>query len=299
MEVSYSHPGNRIEERHVKNRSPVPVFATLLVLLPLSSLADEVSTVRLASGEKGGTYSEVYAPRVVAALPGREVFVRNTNGSTENLDLVAEGKVDLAFAQADVYAQRLEEEPQLFGKLQIVGTLAQECLYVARPAKGGVQSFRELGAARQDDEFPTISLGATGGGTSDSWNYIVTLIPELAQAEVDHTPGTAALDKLVAGEVDAAAWITDPENFDHKMLVAVRGHDTLALMDVDDAALLDELPGGRKVYRVKKVRTSEGASAPTITTVCTTAMIFAGPGADRGLVKEITQASSSLKAKRP
>jgi TRAP-type uncharacterized transport system substrate-binding protein len=251
--------------------------------------------VQLASGEKGGTYSDVYARKLVAALSGWDVSVRNTKGSAENLDLLADGKVDLAFAQADVYAQRMDEEPEHFGKLRALGAFAEECVYVARRAAGGPKTLRDLGVAGAGDEYPTISLGAYGGGMSDSWNHIVTLIPALAQAEVDHTASTAALEKLAAGKVDAAAWITDPRNHAHKMLVALRGNDSIELMSIDDPALADQLPDGRQVYRVKKVKTSAGASAPDLTTVCTEAMIFAGPGADPKLVEDVTRVVPGLR----
>ena len=279
----------------MENRARFVALTALLLLLPAGYAAAESGGVVLASGEKGGTYSDVYATKLVAALSDLSVSERNTRGSAENLDLLADGKVDLAFAQADVYAQRMDEEPDHFGKLKVVGAFAEECVYVARRVAGGPATLSDLGVEDEDDEYPTISLGAYGGGMSDSWNYIVTLIPAAAQAEIDQTASTAALDKLAAGEVDAAAWITDPSNHDHKMLVAVRNNDALTLMSIDDPALIDELPDGRKVYAVKKVKTSAGVSAPDLTTVCTQAMIFAGPNADPKVIEKVTSIVPALR----
>ena len=228
-------------------------------------------------------------------MPGWDLRVRGTRGSSDNLDLLADGKVDLAFAQADVYAQRMSEEPDHFGRLKVVGAFAEECLYVARRASEGPRRLRDLGVAEEGGGYPTISLGATGGGTAESWNHIVTLIPSLANTEIEFTLSTAALGELAAGDVDAAAWITDPENLSHKMLVGVMSNDALTLMDVDDPALAEQLPDGRQVYQVLEVRRSADPSVPKLTTACTEAMVFAGPDASDELLEAVKRALPRLR----
>lgn len=272
------------------------IAAAALVLL--ASAAHAKDAITLASGEKGGTYSDVYGKNLKRALAsGWDLTVRNTKGSAENLDLLAEGEVDLAFAQADVYALRMEEEPDVFGELKIVGAFAEECVYVARRKADGPKTLRDLGEDAEGNAS-TVSLGAFGSGMSDSWNYIVTLIPDISVAELDYTASTGALDKLAAGDVDAAAWITDPKNYDHKMAVAVRKNKALELMPIDDEALLDELPSGRKVYSIKSIKTSKGARQANFKTVCTDAVIFARPDADPKLVKRVIDTAGRLGPKR-
>jgi TRAP-type uncharacterized transport system substrate-binding protein len=277
----------------------IRVLATAAALVLLAAAAHAKDAITLASGEKGGTYSDVYGKNLKRALSpsGWDLTIRHTKGSAENLDLLAEGEVDLAFAQADVYALRMEEEPDVFGELKIVGAFAEECVYVARRKSDGPKTLRDLGEDEEGD-VPTVSLGAFGSGMSDSWNYIVTLIPDISVAELDYTASTAALDKLSSGDIDAAAWITDPNNFDHKMAVAVHKNKELELMPIEDAALLDELPNGRKVYSIKSIKTSRGARTASFKTVCTDAVIFARPDADPKLVKRVVDTAGRLVPKR-
>jgi hypothetical protein len=123
---------------------------------------------------------------------------------------------------------------------------------------------------------------------SGTWGYMTALRPELAQASVDHQGGTLALNQLGVGTFDAVGWVTDPKNLDHKLLRAVKANDDLALMALDDPALVDSLPDGTHVYRLQTVKTDSSWTPEKLKTICTSAMLFARSGASPKLIGKVS-----------
>ena len=261
--------------------------AALALLLAAPALAADEATVRIASGVRGGTYREVYAKNLEAALAGARVKQLETTGSGENFELLVSRKADLAFVQADVYATRTSEEPYLLEGLMVLGTLSNECIYIARRKDGAVQSVRDLGEP-VDGRAARISIGPDESGMSGSWDYLVTLDPSLSEASLDNDAGAAALEKLRGGELDAVAWVTDPSNLDHDMLRRVREDRALELMPLDDPRFASVLPDGTQVYRLETVETSPRRLAPgKLATVCTSALLVAQRDADPAVVDKV------------
>ena len=84
------------------------VLATLL--LASGVWAQGPSTDVLVSGERGRSYHK-FGSNLVKLLPAFRLENRISSGSVENLALLADGKADLGFAQADVYARSLRIDP--------------------------------------------------------------------------------------------------------------------------------------------------------------------------------------------
>lgn len=112
---------------------------TLLVLLCGAVQAAEKPAIWIASGESGGTYQRVYANNFEKQLRGYDVFHRMTKGSGENLELLVSGKADVAFAQADIYAAQLRQDPGRLDNVVMIGRIASECVYIAY-RRGGPSS---------------------------------------------------------------------------------------------------------------------------------------------------------------
>ena len=112
-------------------------------LLAVPAAADEV----VASGERGRTYHDFYAVNLIGQLPGFRVSNRPTKGSGENLELLADGEADVGFAQADIFAMRLRKNPKRYGRLTVVGRLADECIFIATRVGGPIASFASLGGS--------------------------------------------------------------------------------------------------------------------------------------------------------
>jgi hypothetical protein len=259
---------------------------TLLVFLCGVAHAAEKPTVWIASGASGGTYRGVYAKKFEKELRGYEVFHRMTTGSGENLELLASGKANVAFAQADIYAMLLRQDPERLEEIVLIGRIATECVYIAYRSDGVVQSLAQLG--QPVGERPAkIAVGPAPGGASGTWRLFTKLDPTLANAAVDHGGDTLALNQLATGAYEAMIWVTDPTNLKHKLLRAVRVNDDLSLMAIDATILDYALPSGIRIYERRTVDIEENWRGDKLDTVCTGALVFARKDSGPELIKKL------------
>ena len=261
---------------------------TLLVLLCGVAHAGEKPSVWIASGESGGTYRRVYAINFERQLRSYNVFHRNTAGSGENLELLVSGKADVAFAQADIYAAQLRENPERLEDVILIGRIATECVYIAYRSGGAVTSLAQLGqpvAGRP----AKIAVGPALGGASGTWNLFTILDPTLANAVVDHGGDTLALNQLAVGAFEAMIWVTDPKNRRHKLLQAVRSNSEIKLMPIDNPKLAYTLPSGIKIYERRTVTLEEGWRADKLNTICTGALVLARKNGDPNFIEKLAE----------
>jgi TRAP-type uncharacterized transport system substrate-binding protein len=264
-----------------------PAIFTLLVLLCGAVHAAEKPAVWIASGETGGTYRGIYAKNFEKHLRSYDVFHRTTTGSGENLDLLVSGKADVAFAQADIYAAQLRQDPERLEGVVLIGRIATECVYIAYRKGGSVESLAQLGqpvAGRP----AKIAVGPAPGGGSGTWRHFTTLNQDLAYAAVDHGGDTLAVNQLAAGVYDAMIWVTDPNNLGHKLLLAVRANPELGLMTIDDPKLVYTLPSGTAIYERRKVALEDSWRADKLNTVCTGALVLARKDSDPEFIKKLS-----------
>lgn len=263
---------------------------------PARAQSSKLPLLRIASGPSGQTYREVYAIGVASRFPRYRIQHLQTAGSAENLDLLVSGKADVAFAQADVYAQLLRSGEARYKVAQVIGRLADECVYVARRDDGPVESLASLGA-KIDGRAPRVAVGPEGGGARWTWKHLVAIRPDLAAAEVAATTGNLALNQLEVGLFDAFLWVTDPGNRDHPLLRGVRQKDALSILPIEDASLEEKLPSGLPVYQIQEVQLDRGPMntdglAPKVKTLCTFAAVFARMDADPKLIDKLSEVVS-------
>ncbi len=263
------------------------LLVLLVVLVPTMNAGAEKPALRIAGGLPGGTYSAVYARNLAELLRDYSVLFPPSSGSGENLELLADGAADLAFAQADVYAAAIARDPQRFDGIQALGRVADECIFVAYRKSGPVTQWGQL-TALVDDRSPKVAVGRAGGGMSGSWEHLVGLEPGLLNAKVDHTGDTLAINQLAIGKFDAVAWVTDPKNLDHKMTQAAIRNKDLALMDLTAPNLVMSLPDGTQVYRPISIPLGKAWRSRVVQTVCTNALLLVGPKASDKLVSLVS-----------
>ena len=260
---------------------------SLMVLVLSSSIAlAERPKLWIASGLSGGTYRSVYAQNLATLMRDYESLHQTTSGSGANLDLLVDGKVDVAFSQADVYAARRTSDPDRYAELLVIGKLADECVYIAHRKAGPVLNLEGLG--KPVGERPArIAAGAAEGGMDGSWSYLTILDPSLTAAEVVYEGDTLALNQLAVGSFDAVGWVTDPGNLDHRMLKAVMGNDELHIMNLNAPELVAPLPDGTRIYEARTVKLSQSWPTPKIKTVCTNALMLTRKDAKPGLINKL------------
>ena len=267
------------------------VLLSIGLALPTGPALSEDGLVRIASGRKGGTYRSVYSRNLEPLMRGYKLVYLKSEGSGQNLDLLAEGKADVAFAQADIFAAKRNASPIRFENIMVIGRIAPECVFLAYKKDGPVASLADL-AIRADAGEAKVAVGAATSGMAGTWSFMSTLMGGLDEVQVDHTTGTLALNQLAVGAFDAAGWVTDPDNHDHKMLRALLANDRLALMPLTDAALYAKLADGTTIYEPSEVEFGNGMMKTKLQTVCTSAMMFARKDAGERLIDKLSDVVS-------
>jgi ABC-type nitrate/sulfonate/bicarbonate transport system substrate-binding protein len=265
----------------------VTLAALLCVAAPVAAQKRSKPELWIASGLPGGTYRSVYAVNLERLMPDYKFYYHKSTGSADNLELLAAGKADLAFAQADVYAAKLAARPGEFEDLLVLGKLAEECLYLVYRRNGKLTAFDQLLEEPEEEVVYTLAAGDAKGGMSGTWDYIVSIKPELAHVKVDHMGDTLALNQLAVGRFDMVGWVTDPTNYQHKLLEATLANQALQLMNVKESTLVSALPDGTQIYHAKTVKLDEGWRAAKLNTICTSGLLFARRDADPKLLNKV------------
>jgi TRAP-type uncharacterized transport system substrate-binding protein len=265
-----------------------PIARSLLVSLTLVVLAStpvaaEKPVLRIAGGRPGGTYSAVYARNLAALLRDYSSILPQSSGSLQNLELLASGEADIAFAQADVYAASLARDPERFSRIQVLGRIADECIFVAYRKKGDVIAWGQL-TGLINGRQPKVAIGREGSGMRGSWEHLKSIEPGLSNVAVDPAGDTLAINQLAIGKFDAVAWVTDPENLDHKMTRATMNNKALSFMELTDPKLVSKMKDGTEIYSPISIPLSDAWRARAINTVCTKALLMVRPDAPPQLV---------------
>ena len=257
-------------------------FALLTSIFFTFAASAEDTRISIASGVSGGTYRGVYAADLETQLSDYTVIHRLSSGSGENLEMLADGRAAFGFAQADVYAVRLASDPERFGDFTVLGRLGVECLFIAVRKDGPIHALAEFEGS-VDDRPVEIAIGPPQGGANGTWQHLALLSPVLTRAIAHPVGDRMALRYLERGTFDAVVWVTDPSNFDHRMLRAVRESAQLELLEVSDEAFTATLPDGSHVYEVGQVRLEKNG-VPT-QTICTNAILLSGSDTDQAAMK--------------
>lgn len=152
----------------------------------------------VATGSTGGAY-HAFARRYaeVFAREGITLELRTTAGSVENVGLLADGEVDVAFVQGGVAAR--DDAP-----LVSLGSLYYEPLWLFHRADLAIGRLTELAGLR-------IAIGGEGSGTRELVSGLLADNGLANAADWSPLGNQAAADALVAGEIDAAFFVMSAE----------------------------------------------------------------------------------------
>ncbi|MDB5942618.1 MAG: putative periplasmic component [Ramlibacter sp.] len=207
---------------------PFALLAAALLLLAYLWLdPTPPKKVTLATGPAQSAYDE-FGKRYKKALAanGIEVTLLATEGSSANLRLLREGKVDLGFVQGGSDARAASEE----SGIESLGSLFVEpvWLFYREQAAQAVEPSGTLGALPQLAGL-RLNVGTPGSG-------VPTLMDKLFEANgiapggirlsaLEQTPATVA---FLGGEIDALVFASAPESLMVQMLLQTPG---VKLMD--------------------------------------------------------------------
>jgi TRAP transporter TAXI family solute receptor len=157
----------------------------------------------IATGPTGGTYIQIAQDiKNLVATDGVELQVIPTKGSLENIQLLSNGKVDLAIVQLDALRFVSDVLKQykgldLFDKIRVVLNLYPEEIHVLSNKKE-IQTFYHLEGKR-------VSVGAEGGGSAVSAAVLFSLYD--INATVSFDAFEDAITKMNEGSYDAVIFV--------------------------------------------------------------------------------------------
>ncbi len=237
--------------------------------------------VTIATGQSTGAYYQ-YAKQYARHLEseGITLHIRETAGSVENINLLQNGEVDIAFLQSGTIPQNNPKG------LEGLASLYYEPLWMFH--QKGLQIER-LGQLQKRK----VSIGAEGSGTS------VLVRRLLNENELDgnklkllNMDDSEALDKLKSGQIDAAFFVTRPGTPLIKELMA---EENISLTSFQRAAGYT-----KRFYYLSALTLPEGSldfvkNIPDqdIKLISTTASLAVDPNIHPAIVDLIMQAADS------
>lgn len=145
---------------------------TILLAVVLCLYSQAVLAFTIATGLSDGTYFQIAQDiKNLVAEDGIELQISSTKGSLENIQLLGNGKVDLAIVQLDALRFVSDAVKQqgldVFDKIKVVLNLYPEEIHVLSNKKE-IQSFYHLEGKR-------VSVGTEGSGSAVSAAVLFTV----------------------------------------------------------------------------------------------------------------------------
>ena len=154
-------------------------------------LAKKVA-LKFASGNLGGTYYKV--SRTLGSLPNLMLNVHPTAGSQENIQLVRDGKADMAFTQLDVLNILMNNDRSVRANVKVLLPVYPEEVHIL--ASKDVKHLENITGKR-------VSIGEKRSGTESTARIILQTygIAE-SQVVIDNSSIKDGLEKLKKGQID-------------------------------------------------------------------------------------------------
>jgi len=247
----------------------------ILVALIFSLYAATGFAFTIATGPSDGSYYQIAQDiKNVAGKEGIDLQVQPTKGTLENIQLLGNGKVDLAIVQLDALrfvsdVLKQQRGLDLFDSIKVILPLYAEEIHVLSN-KNDIQTFYHLEGKR-------VSVGTEGGGTAVTAAVIFTMYD--IKSTVSFEPFEDAIKKMDQGELDAVMFVGGaPVPFIGKL------DSKFHFVRLPANAALEQL-----YVRTKVGRTQYGWAASDTET-------YAVPAAIMGLDKSDAQYASQMQA---
>jgi len=182
--------------------------------------------VVLATGAPQGAYAE-FGKRYAAALKthGIAVELRETQGAAENLKLLRDGTVEIAFVQGGAEPESRSADEAGERPLVSLGSLFYEpvWLFYREDAARRILKAETLTALSQLPGW-RLNIGAPGSGVPNLMARIIEANKiDRASLSLIQQPATPAVVGLLGGEIDALVFASAPESNMVQMLLATPG----------------------------------------------------------------------------
>ena len=183
----------------------------------------------IASGTEVSAYYKA-ANKLSGNLKGS--YNATTDGSGQNLDLLAEGKVNVAFVQGDVFNYWMNSHPAYADKFTVIVTDRTE----------HVQLITRIGLTEDDlqKKGAKVFVGLQKSGGAGSWRNMQLLEPNYIAEPVYGELDQLAINDLVDKKYDAIIRTShmDPSNEFTMKVNATKG---IEMVDINDSDLNDKI----------------------------------------------------------
>jgi TRAP transporter TAXI family solute receptor len=153
------------------------------------------TVIRIATGSPAAVYykyGRAYADIINRELPGVRATVLVTTASVTNVQMVRDGRAEVAFAQADILSADLDT-----GGLAALARVYDDQLHLVVRAASGVRTLKDLAGRR-------VSTGAPGSGTFITAERLLRLAGLRPAGIQERRLGLdESVAALRAGEIDA------------------------------------------------------------------------------------------------
>lgn len=159
-------------------------------------------------------------------------YAATTDGSGQNLELLADGSINIAFVQGDVYNHWINSHPQFADKFTVIVTDRTEHVQLIMREGMSEDDLQKKGAK--------VFVGLQKSGGAGSWRNMQLLEPNYIAEPVYGELDQLAINDLVNKKYDAIIRTSniDPSNEFTMKVAATKG---IKFTDVDDADLNDKI----------------------------------------------------------
>ena len=231
----------------------------------------------ITTGEESGNYYKM-GTNLGKLIKAKKVL--SSKGSMMNFDRLVKGEADIAIAQKDVFGYYISQHKDAKSKIDIVGNLGKECVYIVVKEDGKIDSDADL-----QKKGVKIATGREGSGTQITYKYMSQLENGFAKATTIAEGGMKAISKVLSGEIDASMYMLTP-SIDNKIIKTVVNNDKLKFIPIKDWDLNDKLDG-KSIYTFEKMVIKKGIFDDKVKTICTTASIFAKSSLDDKIMDKL------------
>jgi TRAP transporter TAXI family solute receptor len=271
------------------------------VLRAGAARAQELRYFRIGTGPSGGTYHPIGTAIASAisnppgsrpcdrggscGVPGLIATAQATQGSVQNIEELAAGRFDAAFAQADVayWAHRAEAiyaGKRAFSELRQIATLYPELIHLVALAGSGISTVGDLHGKR-------VSLGEQGSGTLVHARLVLEahgLAPEDLEAAYQR-PGESA-DALRSGNLDAFFFVAGAPA---SAISALAESTDIALVPIAGAPI-EPLRARSPFFTPARVLAGEYKNVGETPTLAVSTLLVTSARIDNDLIYGITKA---------
>ena len=255
---------------------------------PAAPAADKKVFVNIATGGTAGVYyplggamAEIFNKNI----PGMNASAQSTGASVANINLIKDGKVEVALVQNDIayYAANGTEmfKDKKVEAIQGIASLYNETIQIVTIEGKGIKTVADLKGKR-------VAVGALGSGTEANARQIMEIFGiTYADIKPQYLSFGEAANGLKDGNIDVA--------------FVTAGAPTAAIQDIaaQHKVALVSVPADKAEALIKKYpfyakQTIKGKTYPTVTedvqTVAVKAMLVTSSKVDADLVYKMTKA---------